>query len=862
MDKEYFKPRFVYKRDSFVNNTAIKLKRAGTVYIKGILTIGFNTKTAEFYLIMKHSFCLKRHLVLSVCLVICVCAHAQKTPVTITGVVADAAGKALESVTASLYKAGDSSLVKISATNKDGRFLFEDIEKTKHFLSFTATGYQPVSIIINPETAAFVTDTVRMLTATDVLGAVTVTSKKPLVELRADKTIINVDASVTNVGATALEVLEKSPGVTVDRNGTISLKGRQNVLVMLDGKQTYLSSTELSNMLSSMSASQIDIIEIMTNPSSKYDAAGSTGIINIKTKKIKTRGFNATLNLATGQGHYSKNNHSLMLNYRNGKLNYFLNYNLNFNQGFTDLYAFRKYYEADGKTVTSMMEQPSFFSGKGRNHSLRGGIDYFLSKKTTLGLSLTGLTSNRSGRNSSSAFWMDASGSPDSTIETRSTSSGGMDNGAVNLNLRQTFSSNEELAVDLDWLGYKLGNKQYFENERMGASGYLSAINGDLPSTIRIYSAKADYSKTIGKLKLEGGAKTSFIKTDNLADYFFREGNDAWKPDYGKTNHFLYEENINAVYVNAEKQVGKFTIQSGLRYESTSYEADQKGNALRKDSAFSRNYNSLFPTFFANYKADSINSFSISAGRRIDRPVFQKLNPFVFVINKYTYQSGNPYFLPQYTWNFELSHMFKDLLVTTISYGITKDYFSQIFYSDTNGLIVYSEGNLSRMRNVGISISSQFSLFPWWSVSFQGVINNKKIEGFVWDARKTSLTQGNFNINNQFRFNKGWAAELSGFFTSSEQELQEITDPTGQIGVGVSKQVFGNKGSIKFTIRDIFYTQAMKGNTIFQGATEYFKLQRDTRVATIGFTYRFGKALKTPARRSGGAGDEIQRVGS
>lgn len=809
---------------------------------------------------MTKTLCLKVVTLLSIFLSVCNAMTAQQMAKKIRGLVTDASGTALEAVTASLIKAGDSSIFKITATDREGRFQFEDLPNFKYRLSLTASGFQQILLNVPENSPDFVADTIRMQTATDMLGSVTITSKKPLVELRADKTIINVDASVTNVGATALEVLEKSPGISVDRNGTISLKGRQNVLVMLDGKQTYLSSTELSNMLSGMSASQIDIIEIMTNPSSKYDAAGSTGIINIKTKKIKTRGFNATLNLATGQGVYSKNNHSLLLNYRNGKLNYFLNYSFNANENFTEMYALRKYYTPDMKTVTSMMEQPSRFTGKGKTHTVRAGVDYFVTNKTTVGVSLTGIRNRRTGRNSSASFWMDDAMNTDSLIETRSTSSGGMDNGALNLNLRHTFRSNDELAIDLDGLRYKLSNHQYFENELKGPAGYIDAIDGDLPSTIKIYSAKLDYTKTIGTLKLEGGAKSSFIKTNNLADYYLRENN-VWKQDYGKTNNFLYEENINAVYVNGEKSFNKFTVQGGLRFESTSYDAQQLGNAMRKDSSFSRNYNSLFPTLFASYKADSINTFSASAGRRIDRPVFQKLNPFVFVINKYTYQSGNPYFLPQYTWNFEASHMFRDLLVTTISYGLTRDYFSQIFYSDTSGLIIYTEGNLGRMRNVGISLSSQFSVFKWWSVSFQGVINNKKIEGFVWDARKTSLTQGNFNINNQFRFKKGWGAELSGFFTSSEQELQEITDPTGQVGVGVSKQILKNKGTLKFTFRDIFYTQAMKGNTTFKGATEYFKLQRDTRVATIGFTYRFGKALKTPSRKSG-ATDEMQRVGN
>jgi hypothetical protein len=806
----------------------------------------------------------KNHLLVTLlCLVLSGSLIGQQSKMRIYGFVTDVSGNPLEAVTVSLHKATDSSIVKITATIKTGQYLFDDVVAGDYLLSCTATGFNSYSSPASIGDNGVVADTIRLYPSAAVLGSVTVVSRKPLVELRADKTIINVDASVTNVGATALEVLEKSPGISIDKNGTISLKGRQNVLVMLDGKQTYLSSTELSNMLGSMSASQIDVIEIMTNPSSKYDASGSTGIINIKTKKLRIKGFNGSLTLAYGQGFYPKNNNSLMLNYRDGKFNYFLNYSFNVNQALTDMYALRKYYEADEKTVTSMLEQPYFYSGRGRTHSLKAGIDYFAGKNTTIGIALTGLSSRRKGWNNSTAFWMNAAGVSDSTIETRSDNSSSMDNAGANINFRHSFTSTSELTADLDFLAYELGNNQYFENELKGPAGYIESIKGDIPSTIRIFSAKTDYSHSIGKnLKIEGGGKTSRIKTDNLAGYFLGQSG-QWKEDYSKTNHFLYAESIHALYVNLEKQFDKLAVQGGLRYESTSYEAEQKGNPTRKDSSFSRNYNSLFPSAFFNYKADSINSFSFSAGRRIDRPVFQKLNPFVFVINKYTYQAGNPYFLPQYTWNFELSHMFRDILVTTISYGITRDYFSQIFFSDTSGLIIYTEGNLGKMRNLGISVSSQFSPMPWWSVSLSANLNNKKIEGFVWNARTASLTQGNVNINNQFKFNKGWSGELSGFYNSSEQELQEITDPTGQVGIGVTKLVLKNKGSLKLSFRDIFYTQAMKGNTVFKQATEYFIVKRDSRVVNLAFTYRFGKPLKTTIKRTnGGAADEIQRVGS
>lgn len=701
----------------------------------------------------------------------------------------------------------------------------------------------------------------RGLNDTLLLSEVTIRGRKPLVQILPDKTIINVDAAVSNTGATVLEVLEKSPGITFDRNGNISLKGRQGVLIMIDGKPSQITGTDLNNLLNGMTASQVETIEIMDNPSAKYDAAGNAGIINIKTKKNRQRGFNGNLNLNLGQGRYTRTINTLTLNHYAGKLNLFATIGVNMNKNFSDFYAHRKYYAEDEKTVTAMLEQPSFFKGTAPSQSLKTGADYFISNKTTVGLVLTGTNFSRRSYGNNNAIWMDANGSVDSVIRTSTDNKDRLKSGAVNINARHAFNSNQEITADIDYLGYRIHNNQYFVNRLDAVGGYTEDISGDLPSTINIITGKADYTQHFGKgLKLETGWKSSHIKTNNRAEYFYESGG-VREPDYGKTNHFLYEENINAVYATLEKSSDKWTLQGGLRYENTAYNANQLGNPVRKDSSFSRKYDGLFPNVMVSLQADSLNNFSFSAGRRIDRPPFQVLNPFVFLINKYTYQSGNPYYRPQYTWNTEVTHSFNNILVTSLSYSITDDYFSQIFYRDASGIITYTEGNLDKMENFGLSVSAQLSPLKWWSFSGQANINHKVIKGFVWQDLRSSLTQFNFNINNQFNFDKGWGAELSGFMQLHEQELQEITDPTGQLIAGISKQVFKGKGTLRFLVRDIFYTQAMKGNTIFKQATEYFKITRDSRSASIAFTYRFGKALKTaPRRNTGGAEDEMKRV--
>ncbi|HYE54655.1 MAG TPA: outer membrane beta-barrel family protein, partial [Chitinophagaceae bacterium] len=333
----------------------------------------------------------------------------------------------------------------------------------------------------------------------------------------------------------------------------------------------------------------------------------------------------------------------------------------------------------------------------------------------------------------------------------------------------------------------------------------------------------------------------------------------------GKSNHFLYTENIHALYTNFDTKAGRWGFQGGLRYELTSYEANQLGNAVTKDSSFNRNYGSLFPSVFVTYQADSANTVTLRTGRRIDRPAFQKLNPFVFIINKYTFQTGNPYFLPQFTWNIELSHIYKDAFSTTLSYNRIDDYISQVFYSDTaTDRITYTEGNVGKMQNFGLTMSAQVSPTKWWSFTTQATLNHKKIEGLLWKQYKASITQLNLSMNNQFRFKKGWGAELSGFYlTRNQNDLQEVLDPTGQLSFGLSKQILQNRATIRLTFRDVFWTQSMAGWTYFESVVEYFKLMRDSRVGTLSFTWRFGKAMKQQAKRSAGAAaDEMERVGT
>lgn len=746
-----------------------------------------------------------------------------------------------------------------AVAGEEGRAFFDHLSKGGYSFLVSSAGYQP-KMTQEYRMPGVETDTVVLDPLAAVMQEATVTGRTPPVEQKRDRTIINVEASPVNTGSTVLEVLERSPGVTVDRNGGITLNGKQGVLVMIDDKPTYLSGEDLNNLLSSMNSSQVARIELIPNPPARYDAAGSGGIINIKTKKNGNEGLNGSVTASYGQGIYPKSNNSLVLNYRKGPINTFFNYSNSDIKYLTDLYAYRQYYD-DNKHVTAILQQPTNLTGTIVNNTINTGIDYSPSARTTIGLALTGTNIDRNGNNTGQANWLGPTGNLDSAVLTTGSSANTFRNGAVNINARQTVGKSLELRMDLDYLHYQMEEKQNFDNQLLTSGGYDSVFRSAIPTTIDIYSGKVDATAGIGRsMTLQAGLKFSSSHTGNAATYQDWE-NQEWVVDDTRSDQFVYQENIQAAYGLIEGKSRAISYQAGLRYEHTAYTARQFGNSLQQDSTVSRNYGSLFPSGYLSYQLDSLHSLTLTVGRRVDRPAFQTLNPFLYIINKYTYATGNPYLLPQYSWNLDLSHQYGNLLTTTISYSVISNYFSQIFSSDsTKTILYYSQGNVGTVNNFGVSASLNLSPVRWWTVQSGAFFNHKLLRGFNGNNYTSSINQLNVNVNNQFLFARGYAGELSGFYTTrARNDIQELLYPTGQVSMGMSKTVLKKKGTVKLSVRDIFYTGTMSGLTSFPDASEYFIIKRDSRVVALSFTYRFGKSYKV-VRHQEGPTEEEERV--
>ncbi len=773
----------------------------------------------------------------------------------------------LANATVSILKM-DSSVVAVKLTDSLGAVTFNDLVPARYWARITIIGYQKYSLAtVDLENKNTVIETVTLQPETGMLGNVTVTSKKPFVQFAPDKTVINVDAGITNAGTTAMDVLEKSPGVTVGRDGTISMKGKPQVMVLIDGKQTQLSGSDLQAYLSGLSASQIDVIELIDNPGAKYDAAGNAGIINIKTKRLKQRGFNGSLSVGYGQGIYWKSNNSLNMNYRNGKVNVFVNYGNRLGKEKMIMYALRKYFDQQGND-SLLLQQPNTTRTAITAHNIKTGVDFFATNNTTLGMAFTGSFVDRTVRSVSTIDWMSPDYEIDSTINTWGTRDIAFTRSGVNFNGKHIFPNKDELSADIDFINFKIEGGQFFETQLSSPGSVTQATRGNIPSSLDIFTAKVDYSKRFKNYLWEAGLKTASTNTDNLAEYFYYDGAN-WYDDLGRSNHFLYDEKIHSVYSSLSGENKKWQWQGGLRYEYTSYKANQLGNTVVKDSAFSRKYGSLFPTAFLTYHADSNNAFTFRFGRRIDRPQFQNLNPFLITINKYTFEGGNPFINPQYTWNFELIHTFKQMLSTGINYSYLNDYFSQIFIIDSNSsnvnknVIIYTRGNVGSFQSMGATVTLQLPVTKWWNLTSVAVYTHKIIKGFIWAPIRATVDQLNVSLNNQFQFKKGWSAEISGYYqTNSQIDLQETLTPQGELGAGISKQVLKGKGTVRLNVRDIFWTQNYSGYSNFQNSDEPFEVKWDSRVVRLSFTWRFGKAMKPIKRSSGGATEETDRVGS
>lgn len=773
-----------------------------------------------------------------------------------------------EGVAISLARAKDSATVKLSVTDKQGQFVFENIANGKYLVVASAVGYQKLfSKIIDLTTQHPVVElpVFELIPVSKDLAAVTVVSKKQLVEQRIDRMIVNVDASITNAGTSALEVLEKSPGVSVDADGKISLKGKEGVLVMVDGRPTQLSAADLANLLRNMSSNLLDQIEIMTNPPAGYDAAGTSGVINIKTKKLITAGMNGSANIAYSQGRYPKTNEGLNLNYREGKINLFTNLSHNYQQRFSTLSSNRNILNTSTNSLDKILNQAANRMSAGNAYSAKAGLDFFASKRTTFGAVFNLNSRWNSADNPNTTAILNAAKNLESVTRAAVNTEGVWKSFSGNINFRTILDKKgKEITADVDVVTHGSDNDLFMVNSYTDATGSpfkkADTIKGLLPQDINIYSARVDYVHPLkNNGRFEAGIKSSIVRTDNNAGYDSIQYG-AIIHDFTRSNHFVYEENINAAYANLSAElVRKFTGQFGLRVENTHANGIQKSTGEK----FDRHYSQLFPTAFLQYKANDNHTIGATYGRRVLRPSYQSLNPFIRFIDRYTYAQGNPALKPAVSTNIELSHTWKNQVITTLNYTHIKDIIHEVIQQ--KGQEIYNmPANVSLLDQFGISVSANTTINKWWRSNINVNLYNDNYRGTV-NGSSIDRTATSFVLNGteQFKITKTFNAEINGMYKSGWLEGVMRVKPVGAVGAGLSLQVLKNQGNIRFAARDIFYTQKIRSVTQYGNVDFELSQVSETQVVTISFSYSFSKGKKiAPVKRTAGSANEEQnRIG-
>jgi iron complex outermembrane receptor protein len=786
--------------------------------------------------------------------------------VTVSGLLKNEQGKPMDYATVSLLRAADSSVVKGTLTNETGAYTFDRIAAGKYVIKATSLGYQKASssqFEVSGTLLKVTAPVVTMQTSSRTLQTVTITSSKPLIERKLDRTVMNVENSVLAAGNSALEILERAPGVTIDKDDNISLKGKQGVTVMINDKLTYMSAAQLTTMLRSTDGSTIQSIEIITNPSSKYDASGNSGIINIKLKKNKQSGTNGTLTAGAAYGKNFRDNATLSLNHKQGNLNVFATLSRGDIKRENNIDIDRV---IDSANTSTYFKQHTKMLNSVHYNNYRIGADYSTSTKNTLGFVVNGDYTNEYNDNTSTTFLGRTPAANDSYQNTLTDLKQTYRNIAVNLNDRwQIDTTGQELSIDLDYSKFHNNSNAFYDTYYFRPDGSnLSAptfLRNQTPSEITIYTQKADYTLPLNKsLKLEAGVKFSSVKTDNDLQAQIYNGTEFIN-DVTRTNRFIYDEKVSAGYVNLGKTYKNTSIQAGLRAENTS----STGDLITENQQVKRSYLNFFPSLFINHTLSDKHEVGISYSRRIDRPNYDNLNPFRYYLDQYTYEQGNPFLKPQYTNAFELSYTYNKTINVTLGYSKTTDVSAEVLLTDTLSKATYqTRVNLQTQNSYNININSPYTIAKWWT-------GNVNFNGFYQEFKSDSLLGGTLNngkaaftvrATQTFLFGKGFKAELTGNYQSPL--TYSIFDIKAQYSAdaGISRSFLSKKLNVKVAVSDIFNTRRNNVSTHFQSVNLDIRQKNETRLGRLTLTYNFGNTKIKMREHRTGSDDEKGRVKS
>lgn len=781
----------------------------------------------------------------------------------ISGITKDAQGVPVNGATISLLKAKDSSVVKLAVSKENGAYSFINIKEGAYRVKVSHVGFAPlVSAPFTISTGDVTVPELQLSKSAGDMKGVIVTAQKPMVEVRADKTIVNVEGTINAAGQDALELLRKSPGVTVDKDENLTVNGKNGVQVYVDGRPTPLSGSDLANYLKSMQSSQIEAIEIITNPSAKYEAAGNAGIINIRLKRNKAFGTNGSVNAGYAIGVYSKYNAGINLNYRNKNINLYgtYSYSKGLNQSNISLYR---------TVLDTLFDQNGIFKFDNQNHNFKLGADYTINKTSSIGAIVNGTFADpRVSNYSKTPISYLPTGVVNRILVADNHSNLKRNNYNINVNYNYTSANGKSLVLNADRGYYNLNSDQYQPNfyyEPDGKTLQSSVVYRMIaPTIIHINSGKVDYEENFYGGKLGAGGKISFVNTDNNFQRY-NVINSVNELDQDRSNIFKYKENINAGYVNWNKAYKKgFAVQAGLRVEntvSTGTSNGQKnvgGTYQPSTSEFKRNYTSFFPSAALTFNKNPMNQLTLSYSRRIDRPAYQDLNPFEFKLDEYTFQRGNTNLRPQYTNSFEVTNVYKYRLTSKFNYSHVSDLFTQIIDTAEKSKSFISKKNLATQNIVSFNISYPFQ-YKSYSVFANLNTNYSMYKADFGTGRKIDLNAFGASLfaQNSLKFAKVWTAELTGFYNApSIYQGTFKAKSLWSVDAGLQKQIFKGMGTVKASVSDVFHSLRFNGTSDFAGQVTKVNARWEAQQFKLNFNFRFGSNTIKGAKQKGSASEE------
>ncbi|MEZ0452154.1 outer membrane beta-barrel family protein [Sphingobacterium thalpophilum] len=781
--------------------------------------------------------------------------HAQ---VKITGKVQSEDNVPLPLATAYLMKANSTVVLKAAVTNEAGEYQFSDVAAGSYVVDAKMVGYiAGRSNIFEVGKSDYAVATISLRSDNRKLEEVTVEGKRPLVESKPGKLILNVENSPIAAGNNALDIVQRAPGVSLDNNNNLQLMGQSGVAVTIDGRQTYMTGEQLLNFLKSTDGNQIKSVEVITSRSAKDDAEGAVGTINIVLKKNRMEGFNGTFNLTAGHGEKFRGNSSLSLNYKKNNTTLFGSY------AYSDEKAYRKL-EIDRVIQNSgekkYFAQKSALGEEERNHSYRFGIEQRTSSRNTLTIQFNGANNTEYNNNDSRTNIGRSFVDYDTVLVSESDFKELFDRYSANLNNEFRIDSNgRKLTVDLDWSKFKSSKRVNYLNQYADVGGKeapAEAERSGMPIGIDIYVAKLDYEHPLSKSsKLEMGTKYSNVKSDN--DLLFEKLVDqGWVNDVSRTNHFVYKEQIAAAYLDYNNSIGKWSLKAGLRGEYTFSD----GNSITMSKRVKRNYFELFPNANLSYSFNEKHILSLGYTRKVTRPNYRQLNPFDYYIDKLTFERGNPYLNPQFSNEFSLSYTLLQRYNLTLGINDVKDAIVESMGQDSvAGTTWVIRENLGRNLTSYLNLNIPVTVSKLWSM-------NNNITGIYFDFdgmiaglpvnRKSFLVQA-MSMHN-LKMSKSLSANVNlRYFSPFKYNVYDLKS-RWDMEVGMTK-TFKERSSLKLAVTDVFNTGNQNLSTNFGPFDSRIRQHQDRRVVRLTYTYKFGN-LKNNYRKKDTSNEEKERA--